>query len=272
MELELPSVKDLGSFTKLIESFEEDGNGDLEFKCTKFVVVDKVTHAAWVGSLDIPKKQVTMKQALGCLRRVPDSEIYPAVAPNMPQVAASGDTLAHDAWLKRPNIAVYSQVAGSTIIADELSDEIRTCQLIQANPHPNIVEFRGCLEKGGRVIGILLKRYAITLSTRVKGYSQPPFDAISLLKGIEAGLEHLHSLGLAHNDLNPEYVMLDEQGRPVIIDMGSCKPLGQKLHQGGTPDWNDGFEEVSSVANDQIGLQKVGEWLSVSCAKRNFSP
>ncbi len=87
------------------------------------------------------------------------------------------------------------------------------------------------------------------------------------LEGIQAGLAHVHSLGLAHNDLNPWNIMLDEQDRPVIIDMGSCKPLGEKLHEMGTPDWNDGFVEVSSKENDDIGLQKITEWLSLGGTK-----
>lgn len=35
----------------------------------------------------------------------------------------------------------------------------------------------------------------------------------------------------------------------------------------GTPDWNDNFMEVSSKINDEIGLQKIEEWLLGSKGK-----
>lgn len=60
------------------------------------------------------------------------------------------------------------------------------------------------------------------------------------------GVSHLHSLGVAHNDLNPRNILLDENDRPVIFDLGSCKAFGEKLTEGGIPKWNDGFDEVST--------------------------
>jgi len=182
----------------------------VKFKCTTLLLVDKDEHTAWVGSLNIPKNQVSLEQAISCLHRVPETEIYPTVNPDTPVADASGCTLANNTWLKRPNIAVYNQVAGTTMIADEFLEEIRVYQRIQQHPHPNLVEFKGCLQKNGRIIGIMLKRYSITLSLRVEGYGQAPVDATSYLEGIPAGVKHLHYLGFAYNNLNPENSMLDE--------------------------------------------------------------
>ncbi|KAF3810264.1 hypothetical protein GCG54_00002722 [Colletotrichum gloeosporioides] len=264
MQPKLPAVHSLMDFNSLMESFEENENGDFKFKCTKFLLVDKDEHTAWIGSIEIPKKQVSLEQAISCLRRVPDTEIYPPSLPDADAVDASNFTLADDIWLKRPNIAVYNQVAGTSVIADEFLEEIAVYQRIQQNPHPNLVEFKGCLQKNGRIVGVLLRRYSMTLSTRVEGYGHAPVPIALLLEGIRAGVKHLHHLGFAHNDLNPENIVLDEQDRPVIIDMGSAKLFGSELSQMGTPDWNDGFLEVSSKVNDEIGLQKIEEWL-LSC-------
>ncbi|KPM41375.1 hypothetical protein AK830_g5195 [Neonectria ditissima] len=261
MELEPPAVPDIHSFTSVIESFEEDDDGNIKFACTKFVVVDKGNRSVWAGSLDIPRTRVKIQQAIDCLRLVAEDLIYPLSSPDMPLTAASDYTLEEDLWLKRPDITIYSQVADSTVIAEEFLDEIRAHQIIQKSPHPNLVEFKGCLEKNGRVVGVLLKRYVVSLSARVKGRNHTPFDRTSCFEGIQAGVNHLHSLGLAHNDINPENIMLDDQDRPVIINMGSCKRLGEDLYQIGTPGWNDGFEEVSSKSNDEIGLQKIMQWI-----------
>lgn len=109
-------------------------------------------------------------------------------------------------------------------------------------------------------MGILLRRYPVTLSTLVRG-CQAPLDCGSCIQGIVEGVAHLHPLGLAHNNLNPENIMVDEQDRPAIIDMASCMPLEEEQYQMGTPGWNDGFEEISSMTNGRIGFRVLREWL-----------
>lgn len=256
-----PAVASLADFTILIESFDEDEDENIISNCTTFILVDKNNCAAWIGSLEIPKKQVTVEQAMESLRRIPDNAIYPNIVPDIPLFPPTECTVSKDTWLKRPNIAAYTQNAGTDIIAQEFMDEIKIYQLIQKHPHPNLVEMKGCWEVNGRIVGILLKRYGYTLSRRVEGRTQPPFNPDSFLEDIEAAVKHLHSLNLAHNDLNPHNIVMNSQDRPVVIDMGSCKPLGEELSQMGTPDWNDGFEEVSSIANDKIGLKEIREWI-----------
>lgn len=260
-----PAIRSFNEFRAISETFGQDENGNLKFRFSKFFHVDRDDHSAWLGTLDIRRGQASIEQAIGCLRRVPDAEIYPpsdSDASIVAAAAATSNNLPQDTWMKRPNITVHNQTAGTTRIADEFQEEILVCREIQMHPHPNLLQFKGCLQKDGRIVGLLLKRYSITLSWRVEGFDQPPIDRQAYLDGIQAGVEHLHSLGFAHNDLSPYNIMIDEQDRPVIIDMGSAKKFGEELSQMGTPDWNDGFLEVSSKENDEIGLRKIREWIS----------
>lgn len=68
------------------------------------------------------------------------------------------------------------------------------------------------------------------------------FDINSIFKDIESVVKHLHSLGLAHNDLNPMNIMTDKKKRPILIDFGSCKPFGRRLMESGSPGWVDEAE------------------------------
>jgi serine/threonine protein kinase len=143
-------------------------------------------------------------------------------------------------------------------------EEARTLHLVQRKPHPKLVCFEGCLVNDGRIIGLLLKRYSTTLSDRIETKDSKALDRVSCFRGIADGLKPLHSLAIAHNDVDPENVMLDEEDRPVIFDLGSCKIFGERPTECGTPPWNDGVnEDYSRANNDQIGLRKVGEWLGI---------
>lgn len=62
-------------------------------------------------------------------------------------------------------------------------------------------------------------------------------DKIALYKGLEDGIRHLHGLGLAHNDISPNNIMMDSENKPIIIDFDSAKPIGEQLVKGGTMIW-----------------------------------
>ena len=49
------------------------------------------------------------------------------------------------------------------------------------------------------------------------------------------GLDHLHNLGLNHNDINPANIMLDKEDVPIIIDFNSCQREGDLSFGIGTP-------------------------------------
>lgn len=258
-----PALQDFKEFTAITEYWKKDEQGELKFYHSSFLYVDQNEHTAWYGSLlNIRKNAATLEQATGCLRRIPNHEVYPPSSSDsdIPIISASGFNLASDTWIKRPMLINYDLLADYTRIADELLKEISIHRQVKQNPHPNLVQFKGCLQKGSLVVGILLQHYPTTFTMHVHECDQASFDKESCLEGITAGVGHLHSLGTSHNDLNPYNNMVDGEGPPVVIDFGSAQRLSKELTPMGTPDWNDGFTRESSKANDEIGLRKIREW------------
>jgi hypothetical protein len=255
-ELKPPVVNDFKDFTICNKVDEFNDTDECLSTYTLVMMVDQDSYAAWIGTVNAPRDQVSLEQAVNCLSRIPDKAIYPPVPPDMQVVATSDFT-----WLKRPLIHAYSKKDPANWTADAFLDEIKAHQLVEEHPHRTLVKFKGCLEKDGLVVGVLQKRYPTALNFRVEARSQPPYSATAFYDDIEAGLRHLHSLGFAHNDLNPANVMVEAEDRPIIIDLGATRPLGQVLHQGGTPGWCDGFQMTSCVANDEIGLRLRKEYL-----------
>lgn len=60
------------------------------------------------------------------------------------------------------------------------------------------------------------------------------------MAALESAIYHLHSLGWAHNDLNPGNILVNEAGMPVLIDFGSSHKFGKQLTTSrGTKGWID---------------------------------
>lgn len=55
----------------------------------------------------------------------------------------------------------------------------------------------------------------------------PVRQALLWLRHLLLGLEILHHHGLLHGDIKPSNLLLDEQDRAVLVDLGAVQPIGQ---------------------------------------------
>jgi serine/threonine protein kinase len=80
-----------------------------------------------------------------------------------------------------------------------------------------------------------------TLAQLLASGSRPPREAAELLMGVSQALEYAHQHGVIHRDLKPANIMIDEQGRPHVMDFGLAKretdelPLTEEGQILGTP-------------------------------------
>ncbi|PUU81532.1 hypothetical protein B9Z19DRAFT_1076734 [Tuber borchii] len=75
------------------------------------------------------------------------------------------------------------------------------------------------------------------LYKRVTRKDSRPFNTDLVLRGIQEGIRHLHSLGLVHCDIKPANIVMNHGDTPVIVDFDSCRHKGEKLGlKGGTCD------------------------------------
>ena len=122
-----------------------------------------------------------------------------------------------------------------------------------ASQHREILWSRS---ENGLIAGLAFKKYRRTLH-EFKG-DEPDCPPISdVCTDIKAGIDHLHSLGIVHNDINPANICIDENGCAVIIDFDSAAPTGDPLGlRGGTT----GFcrdTQISEEQNDIYGLRAI---------------
>ncbi|PBK67944.1 kinase-like protein [Armillaria solidipes] len=180
-----------------------------------------------------------------------------------PEFIRAPEPLPHDSYVKVGVMYNFCpEDLNKSAIWPLMIQEARVCEILMKHPHRNVAQYYGYVEKDGLMAGLCFKRYGQTLSDAVKKGVLPREDIESLLDQIKQGIEHIHDLGLVHNDINPRNILFDDDGRLVIIDFDSCRKQGESMLRGkcGTfPFSND--PETAGFQNDFYGVEKIREWM-----------
>ncbi|KAJ5366334.1 hypothetical protein N7541_000275 [Penicillium brevicompactum] len=175
-------------------------------------------------------------------------------------------------YIKRPKLSTYTN-SYPEAISQLLTREARVCETIKRNPHPNIAQYHGCEVQDSRIKGLCFTKYDCTLYQQVnpRKYGKrafvahrgelSPLQVSSWLRGIEAGIRHLHSLGIIHNDINPSNIMFAGD-IPIITDFDSAAKEGDDMTMhGGTYEWYDETRRIARPQNDLDALRELDTWL-----------
>ncbi|SPO04567.1 uncharacterized protein DNG_07252 [Cephalotrichum gorgonifer] len=170
--------------------------------------------------------------------------------------------LAEEIYVKKPRL-FYWHPGDDGSSAALILQEADVCEILNQHPHPNIAQYHGCLVKDGRITGLCLTNYKLSLKDALVAKEDVIDEAKkqAYAAAIEDGIYHLHGLRLAHNDINPSNVIFNEgTGNPVIIDFDSCRPIGEKLgEKAGTFEWELEEAELSEPENDFYGSSSIRE-------------
>jgi serine/threonine protein kinase len=150
-----------------------------------------------------------------------------------------------------------------------LLGEAEVLQFLEQNPHPNIVRFHGCTANRGRFTGIALERHSVMLQYRHEDVPRP-IDIDTCMRGIRAALTHLHSLGFAHNDINPTNIAIDGDDKLKLLDFGSCRRFGEDLIWAGTHGWIDKDCTTSAQSHDELAADKIEAWLQIKAQEQHW--
>ncbi len=101
---------------------------------------------------------------------------------------------------------------------------VSEAKLVAALHHPNIVDIYSIVEEGDDVFLVFEYINGKTLHEIIQSKGRLTLDeALPLLKGVVDGLEYAHARGIIHRDLKPANVMLDDAGRPRVMDFGIAR-------------------------------------------------
>lgn len=245
--------------------FQEDVDEASDIPYTTFAVVDE-HDSAYFGKLDHPISDITLNQLTSALTPIPDDDIFPVWTLGTGLTQAQ-ETSQAATYIKRPDLALYHVFREHNVlglIPKGLSEEAEIMEKISKHPHPHIVHYHGCQIRRGRITGLVLDRHGSTLADYLKN-KVGSVDKELFTRALTSAIDHLHSLGFAHNDLHPGNILIGEQGLPVLIDFGSCREIGAKLGTSrGTKGWIEGGLEdynTSEKGHDFFALDKIRGWL-----------
>lgn len=233
------------------------------FQRTTFAAVedDKI----YYGQLEKRKEDIALRDASCSLVRIADKEIFPVWSEDL-DLTKAPENLESDVFVKRPSVALYdvfSKHKVTHLLAKGLIEEAQALEVLARRPHPNIVRYHGCRVRRGHITGIVLDRHLRDLNDHLKdGYVVE--DKEGFMVSLESAIRHMHSLGWAHNDLNPANIVLTREGRPILIDFDSARRIGEELSSRGTKGWIDCEMDdytTSEARHDISALNKLRTWL-----------
>ncbi|KAG7289637.1 hypothetical protein NEMBOFW57_006012 [Staphylotrichum longicolle] len=220
--------------------------------------------AAYFGQLPKARDEASMQDFSDALELVPEHHIFPLL-PLDTELTIAPEVREEDGFfIKRPNMAMYELFVDQEsddmdgFLARLLLSEARIMQRLSQHPHPHIVRYHGVRARRGRITGLVMDKHQITLLEHVR--QGRDIEQVGFMRAMESAVAHLHSLGLAHNDINPENIMVGPDSLPVLIDFGSCQPFGKRLMTSGTPGWVESDDTHSRLEHDAFALGKLREW------------
>jgi serine/threonine protein kinase len=103
--------------------------------------------------------------------------------------------------------------------------------LARFHEHPNIVTVRDYFEANGTAYlvmnyheGITLQNYLVSIGGKI-----PVDQALSIFMPVLDALKEVHVAGILHRDISPDNLLIDKNGRVILIDFGAARQaMGEK--------------------------------------------
>ena len=166
-----------------------------------------------------------------------------------------------------PNGTFYAVKKPKTFKINLLFEELNASACIrellgkQCDLEKNFAMIIQCVKHDSPKVNLIMQFYPSTLEDKIKSKYTKRYDlrtdtekleVLGDMKVITEEVKLMHSVRLAHRDLKPENVMMDKDGRPIMVDFGFTTPnFDLARTNAGTPLYMD-YLIYQKKANGQL--------------------
>jgi serine/threonine-protein kinase len=120
-------------------------------------------------------------------------------------------------------VALKMVLVGVHASQEQLLRFVGEAEMVAQLQHPNIVQlFDAGLHDGMPYLSMEFVEGG-SLGKNVRDRLMPPAEAAKIVEALARGVDYAHSRGIVHRDLQPENVLLTNDGTPKITDFGLAK-------------------------------------------------
>lgn len=140
---------------------------------------------------------------------------------------------------------------------------VNEARLLAQFDHPGLVKVYRFWEANGTAYMVMPYYQGSTLKQELQGRTTPPEETWlkQLLAPLMAALERLHSAQVFHRDIAPDNILLLEDGRPVLLDLGAARRVIGDMTQALTVILKPGYAPIEQYADDPS--LKQGAWTDI---------
>ncbi|OAA53456.1 Protein kinase-like domain protein [Niveomyces insectorum RCEF 264] len=158
----------------------------------------------------------------GACEKIDDERVFAPYDESLGYVVAPDELYKDAVYIKRPCPRRFHRKG--ELVSVDFAYEARVLDHLSRRPHPHIARYFGCRVRRGYITGLVFERLPRTLAelspSELAGLNKDRF-----LAQLRSAVAFLHAQGFAHNDIKPQNIMVRD-GQPVLIDFGSCYPIG----------------------------------------------
>ena len=140
---------------------------------------------------------------------------------------------------------------------------INESRLLAQFDHPALVKVYRFWEQHGTAYMVMRYYEGRTLKAVLRDTPELVNEAWlkRLLKPILSALDKLYAAHILHRDVSPENIMIQMDGKPVLLDFGAARQIVQDMAQSLTVILKPGFAPVEQYADDESMRQ--GPWTDI---------